>query len=188
MSRAVLSLGSNLGSRAETLAAAVRSFGGAVRAVSSVYETPPWGPVEQDDYYNLVLIVDDDRVDAAGWLERSRAAERAAGRERSVRWGPRTLDVDVIAVTDAGSPLHSDDPELLLPHPRAAERLFVLLPWLEIEPGAVLPGVGSVGDLVAAFDATELMRVRRLDTVRLDTVRLDSASGLPGPAADGGHQ
>ena len=73
--------------------------------------------------------------------------EQAAGRTRDVRWGPRTLDVDVVTVDS----LTSDDPELLLPHPRTAERAFVLRPWLDVEPDAVLPGHGPVAALLAAL-------------------------------------
>ena len=159
MTRAVVSLGSNLGDRAAHLAAAVASFGNSVQAASGVYVTPPWGPVVQDDYYNQAIVVDDDAVDARGWLVACHAAERAAGRERLIRWGPRTLDADVVAVWDAGSALISDDPELLLPHPRAAERAFVLVPWAEIEPDAELPGIGAVRELLAALDSREIRRL-----------------------------
>jgi 2-amino-4-hydroxy-6-hydroxymethyldihydropteridine diphosphokinase len=72
-----------------------------------------------------------------------------------VRWGPRTLDVDVLTVEDAGAGVTSEDPELLLPHPRLAERAFVLVPWAEIEPDTVVPGRGRVADLLAALPAAE---------------------------------
>ncbi len=159
MSRAVLSLGSNLGDRSATLAAAVGSFGDAVVARSPVYATPPWGPVDQQEFFNQVIIVDDAAVDAAGWLRACQAAEAAAGRERLVRWGPRTLDADVVAVTDHGVPVISDDPDLILPHPRAALRAFVLLPWLAVEPAAELPGSGSIADLLAAVDSARIREV-----------------------------
>lgn len=155
MSRAVLSLGSNLGDRIGYLAAAVGSFGDAVVAVSPVFATPPWGGIEQPDFYNLTLIVDDPSVDAAGWLTRCQAAERAAERTREVRWGPRTLDADVITVDD----VISDDPVLTLPHPRAAERAFVLVPWLSVDPDAVLPGLGRVDALVTALDTADIVEV-----------------------------
>jgi 2-amino-4-hydroxy-6-hydroxymethyldihydropteridine diphosphokinase len=136
MTRAVLSLGANLGDRLAALRSAVTAFQPWVQAVSPVYETPPWGPVAQDDYLNAVLVAADPAAAPADWLARARAVEAAAGRIRDVRWGPRTLDVDVIAVDD----IVSGDPELTLPHPRAAQRAFVLLPWLDVEPDATLGG------------------------------------------------
>ena len=139
MSRAVLSLGSNVGDRLAHL----RSVVTALRpvAVSSVYETAPWGGVDQDDYLNAVVVVEDPGTDAYGWLARARELEAAAGRVRDVRWGPRTLDVDVIDVDG----IVSADPELTLPHPRAYERAFVLLPWAEVEPHRALPPVDAAG-------------------------------------------
>ncbi len=150
MSRAVLSLGSNLGDRLGHLSKAVAALGSSVSAVSSVYRTPPWGPVAQDDYYNLTLIARAAELDPYGWLDRCRALEQAAGRVRDIRWGPRTLDADVIAVDD----VVSDDPDLLLPHPRAHERGFVLVPWAEIEPAAVLQGFGPIAALLEELDST----------------------------------
>ncbi len=160
MTRAVLSLGSNLGDPAARLDEAVAALGDVVIAASAGYRTPPWGPVPQDDFLNRTLIVDDPDRDARGWLDICRSLEAAAARERPVRWGPRTLDVDVIAVWADGEPVFSSDPELLLPHPRAAERAFVLLPWLEIDGTAVLPGRGPVADLVAGMDTTDIRQVR----------------------------
>lgn len=173
MTRAVLSLGSNLTANGSDplahLTSAVKSLGQRVRAVSSVYRTPPWGPVPQDDFDNIVVIADDDDLDPAGWLEVCRELERAAGRERTVRWGPRTLDADVIAVSHWTHghevALTVDTAELTVPHPRAAERLFVLIPWLEVDPGAVLPGHGPVADLVDSFAPAErrgIVRVGRI--------------------------
>lgn len=143
MSRAVLSIGSNLGDRLGHLRSVVDGLGDAVVAVSPVYETAPWGGVEQDDYLNAIVIAAEDR-DARGWLATAHELERRAGRTREVRWGPRTLDVDVIDVDGTTS----DDPELTLPHPRAHERAFVLIPWFDADPAAVLPGHGPVRDLV----------------------------------------
>lgn len=162
MSRAVLSLGSNEGDRLGHLQSAVDGLGDLVRVVSSVYRTPPWGPVPQPDYYNLVLVAEDDGRGARAWLDRCRALENAAGRDRSpsaVRWGPRTLDADVITVEVHRQPVRSTDPELILPHPRAAERAFVLLPWAEIDPSAVLPDAGPVGDLLDGLDVAGIERV-----------------------------
>ena len=143
----VLSLGSNLGDRLAHLQAAVdvlRAFG--LRSVSPVYETDPVGGPEQEPYLNAVVLV--DGAAPRRLLEIAHAIEASRRRERTVRWGPRTLDVDVIA---AGTAV-LDDPELVVPHPRAHERAFVLVPWLAVDPTAVLPGHGPVADLVAAVD------------------------------------
>ena len=98
MSTAVLGIGSNLGDRRGHLQSAVEAFRPWLVAVSPVYETPPWGPVDQPAYLNAVLIVADLAAEADTWLDRAQAVEAAAGRTREVRWGPRTLDVDVISV------------------------------------------------------------------------------------------
>jgi 2-amino-4-hydroxy-6-hydroxymethyldihydropteridine diphosphokinase len=164
VTRAVLSLGANLGDRAAALRAAITALkADGLVARSTLYETPPWGPVEQPPYLNAVVVVRGER-DARGWLARAAELEEAAGRTRGVRFGPRTLDVDVIVVTgDDGRPVLSDDPELTLPHPRAHERAFVLVPWLSLEPGAVVPGRGRVADLVAALPPDEVAGVLRWD-------------------------
>ncbi|GAA4699800.1 2-amino-4-hydroxy-6-hydroxymethyldihydropteridine diphosphokinase [Pseudonocardia yuanmonensis] len=156
MSRAVLSLGSNLGDRFAHLRGAVAGFADALVAASPVYETAPWGGVEQPDFLNAILIVDDPAVDHWGWLRRGQELEKAAERVREVRWGPRTLDVDIVTVDG----VTSDDPELLLPHPGTPERATVLIPWLDVEPDAVLPGHGRVADLLAALPAGEAETVR----------------------------
>jgi 2-amino-4-hydroxy-6-hydroxymethyldihydropteridine diphosphokinase len=151
VTRAVLSLGSNVGDRFAHLRSAVAGFGGSVRAASPVYETAPWGGVEQDDFLNAVLLVEDAGTDAWGWLRRGQELERAAGRVRDVRWGPRTLDVDVVTVDGPDGPVVSHHPELLLPHPGTPERATVLRPWLDVDPDAVLPGHGPVAALLAAL-------------------------------------
>lgn len=167
MTRAVLSLGANLGDRAGALRAALTALeGDGLVARSELYETPPWGPVEQPPYLNAVAIVRAPR-DPAGWLARAHELEQAAGRTREVRFGPRTLDVDVIAVSgDDGAPVLSDDPELTLPHPRAAERAFVLVPWLSLEPTAQLPGHGAVADLLEKLPPEDVAAVRRWEHLR----------------------
>jgi 2-amino-4-hydroxy-6-hydroxymethyldihydropteridine diphosphokinase len=158
----VLSLGGNLGDRVGTLRAALvalKEHGLVAR--SMLYETPPWGPVEQSPFLNAIAVVRGDR-DAAGWLALAHELEAAAGRTRDVRWGPRTLDVDVVTVTaDDGTPVRSDEPGLTLPHPRAHERAFVLVPWLSLDPTATIPGHGRVADLVAALPADDVAGVVR---------------------------
>ncbi|MGA5303303.1 2-amino-4-hydroxy-6-hydroxymethyldihydropteridine diphosphokinase [Nucisporomicrobium flavum] len=151
MSRALLSIGSNLGDRFAHLRAAVQGLGDSVLLVSGVYETPPWGDTEQPPYLNAVVLALEPAADPRAWLDRCRSLEQAAGRVRDPerRFGPRTLDVDVIVVWgDDDQPVLSDDPELTLPHPRAHERAFVLKPWLDLQPYAQLPGHGWVTDLL----------------------------------------
>ncbi|WP_216204505.1 2-amino-4-hydroxy-6-hydroxymethyldihydropteridine diphosphokinase [Amycolatopsis aidingensis] len=163
MSRAVLSIGSNLGDRLGHLRSVTEAFRQELRAVSPVYDTAPWGGVEQDDFLNAVLVVDSPDRTARHWLAAGQELERRAARERDLRWGPRTLDVDIVHVPGE----RGTDPDLILPHPRAHERAFVLLPWLDVEPEAVLPGHGRVADLVAALPAAETQGVRRRDDLRL---------------------
>lgn len=160
----VLALGSNLGDRLANLRAGTAALaagpGLVITAASGVYETDPVGGPEQQDFLNAVLLATSDRP-ARAILRRCQEAEAALGRVRTVRWGPRTLDVDVIA---CGAEI-SDDPELTLPHPRAAERAFVLAPWLELDPDAALPGDGRVADLLACVGADGIRRLPGL-TVR----------------------
>ncbi len=157
MTRAILSLGSNLGDRYAYLKGAVRQLGDQVVLVSGVYETPPWGDADQPAYLNAVVLVVDPAAEPAGWLARARSVEDAAGRVRDParRFGPRTLDVDVIAVwREDGTPVLSDDAELTLPHPRVHQRAFVLKPWLDLQPYARLPGHGWVTDLLNGPELT----------------------------------
>ena len=148
--RAVLALGSNLGDSYEILQAAVDTLvdapGIELVAVSPVYETTPvGGPPGQESYLNAVVLVD-TALSARSLLERCLAVEQAYGRRRAERWGPRTLDIDVITYDDETTA----DPTLTLPHPRAHERPFVLVPWLAVDADATLPGFGRVADLPAA--------------------------------------
>lgn len=159
MTVATLSLGSNVGDRLAHLHGGVAALRSWLRAVSPVYETASWGPVPQGDYLNAVVVVDDPQARPRDWLDRAHAAESAAGRTREVRYGPRTLDVDVLSVDD----VRSDDPVLTLPHPRVAERSFVLVPWADCDPNAEVPGVGRVARLLAARPVAEVAGVRRTE-------------------------
>ncbi|KOT94566.1 2-amino-4-hydroxy-6-hydroxymethyldihydropteridine pyrophosphokinase [Streptomyces sp. NRRL F-4711] len=149
--RAVIALGANLGNRLETLQGAIDALedtpGVRVKGVSPVYETEPWGvaPGSQPSYFNAVVIVK-TTLPPSSLLERAHAVEEAFHRVRDERWGPRTLDVDIVAYAE----VVSEDPQLTLPHPRAHERAFVLAPWLDVDPEAALPGQGRVADLLAA--------------------------------------
>lgn len=156
MSRAVLSLGSNLGDRLAYLRLAVDGFAEAAVAVSPVYETEPWGVTDQPDFLNAILVVEADGVDEWGWLRRGQELEQEAERRREQRWGPRTLDVDVITVDG----VRSDHPDLLLPHPGTPSRATVLIPWLAVEPEAVLPDHGRVAELLQALPAADVEAVR----------------------------
>jgi 2-amino-4-hydroxy-6-hydroxymethyldihydropteridine diphosphokinase len=145
VTRVVLSLGSNLGDRHATLDAAVGALAArlSVVAVSPYYETAPVGGPDQPGYLNAVVLADTD-LPPRELLAFCQSVEAAAGRVRLERWGPRTLDVDVVTY---GSVV-SADPDLTLPHPRAHERAFVLRPWLDVDPAAELPGHGRVADLL----------------------------------------
>ncbi|MCE7009235.1 2-amino-4-hydroxy-6-hydroxymethyldihydropteridine diphosphokinase [Kibdelosporangium philippinense] len=145
MTTAVLSIGSNMGDRLGHLQSAVDGL--PALAVSSVYETAPWGVTDQDDFLNAIVVASREDFDEWDWLRLAQDLENAAGRVREVRWGPRSLDVDVITVIG----VTSTDPRLELPHPRAHERAFVLVPWLELQPDASLPGHGPIADLVTAL-------------------------------------
>jgi 2-amino-4-hydroxy-6-hydroxymethyldihydropteridine diphosphokinase len=151
----VLALGSNLGDRLAHLQGAVDLLGERldVTAVSPVYETDPVGGPDQADYLNAVLLADSD-LPADQLLHLAHEVEAAHDRERVVRWGPRTLDVDLVAV---GTERRSAS-DLELPHPRAHERAFVLVPWRDVAPDAELPGHGLVGSLVTAVDVTGVRR------------------------------
>lgn len=168
MTRAVLSVGSNVGDRLAHLQSVVEGLGSAVQAVSPVYETPPWGDVEQGPFLNAVVVVEESGVDAITWLHRGQSLERAAHRERIRHWGPRTLDVDVVACRADDAEVVSTDPELTLPHPYAHERAFVLVPWLAVEPDATLTVAGTqrrVADLLDALPPDDTAGVRRTDLV-----------------------
>jgi len=127
------SLGSNIGDRGHYLRTGVHDLCGHERfRLSPVYETAPWGGVEQDAFWNLVVELESDDSPAA-LLARAQEAERRAHRERLVHWGPRTLDVDVVLVGD----LVVNTPDLIVPHPRMWERRFVLSPLRDLRPDLV---------------------------------------------------
>ena len=163
--KAVLSIGSNLGDRMARLQSVLDGLGDAVQTVSGVYETAPWGGVDQGPFLNAVLIAQDAALDGPGWLRRAHELEDAAERVRGQRWGPRTLDVDLISCYTAdGAEVFARDERLTLPHPLAHLRAFVLVPWLEIDPDAVLTVTGQprpVAALLAALDPADRAGVHR---------------------------
>lgn len=147
--RAVISIGSNVGDRRAKLQGALDALQDTpevwVTAVSSVYETEPVDAPEGSGAFLNAVIELDTTLSVATLLDRAHAIEEAFGRERSeVRNAPRTLDVDLIVVGER----ISEDPDLTLPHPRAHERAFVLVPWAELDPEATIPGRGRVVDLL----------------------------------------
>jgi len=163
MTSVVLSIGSNLGDRLGWLQSVVDGLDGAVRAVSPVYETTAWGGVEQGAFLNAVLIAEDPALDCRGWLRRAHDLEAAADRVRVERWGPRTLDVDLVTCHDRQREVTSRDDELTLPHPSAHLRAFVLIPWLALEPDAMLTVAGeprSVASLLGELEPSERDGVR----------------------------
>lgn len=149
MTRVALSIGANLGDRLDALRFAVDELAalGAIVAVSEVFETDPVGGPEQPDYLNAVVVIQTDES-PGDVLAAAHRAEQGKGRTREVRWGARTLDVDVLAYGD----LISDDPVLTLPHPRAVQRAFVMLPWSQIDPDFRLPDGRTVADVSRLLD------------------------------------
>lgn len=147
--RAVLGLGSNVGDRLAHLQGAVDAMAeaGRVVAVSPVYETDPVGGPEQADFLNAVVVVDTD-LSARALLDLAHATEARFARVRDQRWGPRTLDVDLVAIGDEVI----DDSEIVVPHPRAARRAFVLVPWSAVDGDAAFPDGRGVTDVLAGLD------------------------------------
>lgn len=156
MIRVALSLGANLGDRLAALQFAVQTLTavGTIVALSDVYSTDPVGGPDQPDYYNAVVVLHTD-AEPMAVLECAHDAEQGKGRTREVRWGPRTLDVDVLAYGQRVS----DDPVLTLPHPRALERAFVMVPWAQVDPGFLLPDGRTVGVVAAGLPTQGIRRL-----------------------------
>ena len=175
MTWVVLSIGSNLGDRLARLQSVVDGLGETVLAVSPVYETDPWGRVDQAPFLNAVLIANDPACDEQCWLRQAQEFERAAGRVRGERWGPRTLDVDLIACYGEAE-VTSRENNLTLPHPLAHLRAFVMIPWLAIDPDAqltVAEGPRPVASLLAELDPADR------ESVRLTSLTLERAGRSP---------
>ncbi|WP_394940545.1 2-amino-4-hydroxy-6-hydroxymethyldihydropteridine diphosphokinase [Psychromicrobium sp. YIM B11713] len=170
--RAILALGSNLGERAGTLAGGVADLveHPQVRLcdVSPVVQTQPvGGPENQPAYLNMVMEVETE-LSPEELLAYCQAVEARHHRERIIRWGPRTLDIDIIVYGD----VQRDTPELTLPHPRAASRAFVLVPWMLMDPHAELAGQ-PVRELAA--QAEDLDGIEHFDDAQFDDTRFDDA-------------
>jgi 2-amino-4-hydroxy-6-hydroxymethyldihydropteridine diphosphokinase len=159
MAEALLALGGNVGDARATLDRAVATLcdGDTVRLIarSSDYRTPPWGVEDQAPFVNLCLVVA-TTLSPQALLERGLAVERTLGRDRAHerRWGPRPVDVDILAYDD----LQLETPGLTLPHPRLFERAFVLVPLAEIVPDRVIAGV-RVADALARVDGGGIERL-----------------------------
>lgn len=162
MADAYLGLGSNLGDREAMLRAAIAALdatpGVRVTAVSSLYETPPWGPVPQGPYLNACVALD-TTLSPRELLRLCLAIERDHGRERAVRWGPRTLDIDLLLYGDETI----DEEGLMVPHPRMTERAFVLVPLAEIAPELAIGG-RSIAESLKALDTSEIVRIGTFST------------------------
>lgn len=143
MTRVFCSLGSNMGDARANLTFGVTELStvATVLAASPLYETAPWGGVDQDPFLNIVVEVDTD-LDALAFLEQCLAIEAAAHRVREVRWGPRTLDIDILLF---GNEVHDSD-TLTVPHPRMWERAFVLAPLADLAPELVPIGLLEAAD------------------------------------------
>jgi 2-amino-4-hydroxy-6-hydroxymethyldihydropteridine diphosphokinase len=163
--QAVLSLGSNLGERHGKLQGAVSALEDTpevtVVAISSVYETDPVDAAQGSGKFLNAVVLIDTTLTVHTLLDRALAIEDAFGRERSEPGAPRTLDVDLIVV----GPRVADDESLKLPHPRAHERGFVLVPWLEIDPEGEIPGKGFVADLIGSIDTGGVHRREDLEII-----------------------
>lgn len=158
MTLAYVALGSNLGNPRQQLLDAMAALanlpGTRLLQRSRLYRTPPWGMLEQPPFINAAVELD-TALSPHALLDAMLAIEQRAGRVRAERNGPRTLDLDLLHVDG----VQLDDPQLTLPHPRMAERAFVLLPLHDIAPTLRLPGQATVAELLARLDLTGCERV-----------------------------
>ena len=155
LQRAYLGLGSNIGDRAANLREAIRLLSENVRIkkVSSLYETEPIGYLDQGWFLNAAVGIE-TQLRPRGLLRLIQDIERALGRERTLRWGPRTIDIDILLYDNE----RVDEPDLEIPHPRLGERLFVLEPLLEIWPDAVLPDGRGLAEIRKSIARTQTVR------------------------------
>lgn len=162
MHRVFLGLGSNVGDRRKNLVSALRILDGMrdmeIRAVSSVYETEPWGVRNQPDFLNMVAMAFTVR-DPRGVLDACKEVERELGRVRGERWGPRVIDVDVLLYDDV---IWEED-DFIIPHPRMLEREFVTVPLLELSPRVTVPGSGDLQDSAELRGENKVRRAFRFD-------------------------
>ena len=160
MNPAYVGLGSNLEDPVRQITLAFELLNGIddtqLVARSSLYESAPFGPVEQPSFVNAVALLDTN-LDSRALLRNLQAIEDSQGRKREIRWGPRILDLDLLVHGDRE--IH--EPNLTLPHPGIAERNFVLLPLREIAPDLVIPGLGRVADIAVDEDEPLISRIQK---------------------------
>lgn len=153
LARVAFSIGSNLGNRFEHLQRAVELISGTIEIfnvkLSKVYETKPVGGPSQDDYLNAVVVAE-TKLTPIDLLELAQKIESDGNRVRETHWGPRSIDVDILAFDQ----VVLDGSNLTIPHPRISERAFVLVPWNDVDPNFVVPGLGAVSDLLSRVDST----------------------------------
>jgi len=149
MTLAYVGLGANLGEREQSILRAAELIG--ARRLSPLHDTEPWGVVDQPRFVNAVAELETE-LEPRALLEELLWVERELGRVRDgTRWGPRTIDIDLLVYGDAAI----DEPGLTVPHPRLAERLFVLEPLSELAPALVVPGMGVVIELLRGLQSAE---------------------------------
>lgn len=156
MTLAILSLGGNLGDPQAAMGKALRAMipaGITVQKVSRLYRTPPWGPIEQPDFLNCCALIDTS-LDSGDLLDFCLSVEEGLQRERKERWGPRLIDIDIVDMD--GPPARRTD--LQLPHPRASDRAFVLVPMTEITPERTLFGLRPA-EWLGGLDVSEIVPV-----------------------------
>jgi len=153
--KAIIALGSNLGDKFNYLQSAVEKINKIkdveILKISSVYETVPVGGPVQDDYLNAVIQIE-SKLESEILLQKLQSIEVELDRVREERWGPRTIDLDIVAIEDQ----QHNSPNLTIPHPLAHERCFVLIPWFEIDPTSALVNKGIVANLITKLDCKEL--------------------------------
>ena len=159
----LIAFGANMGDPVDTVKAAFQELAQVWTPVASshLYRSTPVGGVEQDDFINAVALFETE-LSGRDILNKLHEVEIAHARTREVHWGPRTLDLDVIALWENGNPVTSSDPILTLPHPRAGERVFVTAPWAELkisEQFRELPGAGPIDTLESSHQAIEFLEI-----------------------------
>ena len=165
MSKTFIGLGTNIGNRSANLREAIdflADMGIIVKKESAVYETEPIGVVEQGWFYNMVVEADAE-TSPEGLLLKAKSIEQEMGREESTKWGPRLIDIDVLLYDNLVLETKVDGHELRLPHPELINRAFVILPLLEIEPKAKLPGGSKIDDYVQATEGQKVKKIGRLE-------------------------
>ncbi|MFC2948853.1 2-amino-4-hydroxy-6-hydroxymethyldihydropteridine diphosphokinase [Virgibacillus sediminis] len=161
MNTAFIALGTNIEPREEHLTSALSLLDGnpyvSIRKRSSIYQTAPVGYTDQDDFLNMVVEIITTKS-SLELLEICQSVEKELGRKRDIRWGPRTIDLDILLYNQENSKME----RLIIPHPRMHERAFVLIPLHEIAPNLVIPGMdGHVGDFIDRLPESDIRDVKK---------------------------